>query len=104
MPKHKIENGVVTEIEIPSKWKNASNLWPLQALVGRKVLRCKDSDLGDLSSLKGMVLDYLDCRVTKVSDLSPLKHMKLTQLICSHTQVTDLSPLREMPLDCGDSY
>ncbi len=99
----KIEDSMVTEIKLSAS--NVTDISPLQALVGLKVLSFRGGGgLSDLSPLKDMKLTELDCPNTKVSDLSPLKDMKLTHLDCGSTKVTDLSPLKSMKLtflSCG---
>ena len=50
--------------------------------------------LADSGRLKSLNLGQ-----TQVSDLSSLKGMKLTLLYCDKTKVSDLSPLKEMPLE-----
>ncbi len=100
----KIENGVVTEICIVTD--NVTDVSPVRALAGLKVLNCRgtyvsgrsNGVLSDLSPLQGMKLAVLGLTHTHVSDLSPLQGMKLTSLNCSITQVSDISPLRGMQL------
>jgi hypothetical protein len=102
----KINKGVVTEVRFVTD--NVTDLSPVRALTGLKVLHCigsgKDKGkLSDLSPLEGMSLRELDCRMTQVSDLAPLKGLPLQALTCHVTQVSDLSPLKGMPLrklDC----
>ena len=79
----KIENGVVTEFGFVTD--KVSDISPVRALAGLKVLKCVGS-LGS-SSDKGIL-----------SDLSPLAGMPLTGLWFGGTQVSDLSPLEGMPL------
>ncbi len=97
----KIEKGVVTEIKFLSD--NVTDISPVRALAGLRVLSCVGSAVGssklsDLSPLQGMPLTKLMCSNTPISDLSPLRGMKLTHLYCTFTQVSDLSPLSGMPL------
>jgi serine/threonine protein kinase/Leucine-rich repeat (LRR) protein len=97
----KIDNGVVTSFGFGVD--NVTDISPVRALTGLKVLRCVGSDegkgkLSDLAPLQDMPLTLLDCSQTQLSDLSPLKGMKLTLLGCHHTQIRDLSPLEGMPL------
>ncbi len=120
--KPKIENGVVTDFSFLTD--SVTDISPVSALVGLKVLSCYGSgqgkgNLSDLSPLQGMKLTTLKCFNTQVSDLSPLqglpltnletgdtlvadlsplKGMKLTLLHCGNTQISDLSPLKGMPL------
>ena len=97
----KIVGGVVTELGFVTD--NVTDISPVRALVGLKVLGCDGSSpskskLSDLSPLHGMRLTTLYCSFTQVSDLSPLYGMPLTTLVCHFTQVSDLSPLHGMPL------
>ncbi|HEV3255341.1 MAG TPA: protein kinase [Gemmataceae bacterium] len=99
---HKIENGVVTDLEFLTD--NVTDISPVRALAGLKVLTCADhaqgkGRLSDLSPLKGMPLTMLNCNFNmQLANLSPLKDMKLTGLHCGGTLVSDLSPLRGMKL------
>ena len=105
----KIEDGVVTEFGFATD--TVTDISPVRALVGLKVLHCDGSltrrgILSDLSPLRGMKTTHLTCPFNPVSDLSPLQEMKLTKLVCSHTMVSDLSPLVGMPLTylgCGET-
>jgi Leucine-rich repeat (LRR) protein len=125
----KIENGMVTEFGYVAD--DVTDISPVRALPGLKVLRCvgrivgkgKLSDLSplqgiklkalncgtsnvsDLSPLQGMPLESLECIYTPISSLSPLQGMRLTYLNCAATEVTDLTPLKGMPLTdliCGN--
>jgi len=117
-----IEGGVVTALVFLAD--NVTDISPVRALVGLKLLTCGGSAAGqgklaDLSPLRGMTLTalhiwatqvtdlgplwgmpltHVDMWNTPVSDLTPLKAMKLTGLQCSSTRIADLSPLRGMPL------
>ncbi len=62
--KHKIEKGVVTELQLYTK--NVTDISPVRALQGLKVLTCGGGG-------------------PKFSDLSPLKGMHLTALTCNGT-------------------
>ncbi len=118
--KHKIEKGVVTELQFNTM--NVTDISPVRALAGLRVLTCGGSarTLSDLSPLKGMHLTALVCNASAVTDLSPLKGMpltdlgiwdtpvsdlsplngtKLTHLLCYRTRVADLSPLKGVPLE-----
>jgi len=121
---HKIENGVVTALTFPSDF--VTDLLPVRALGGLKVLNCSSggrSALSDMSPLKGLPLVELDCWNTQVRDLSPLhgmpletlnlystpvsnltplEGMKLVSMTCNSTRVTDLSPLKGMPITSFD--
>ncbi len=96
---HKIEGGVVTELNFGHA-KNVTDLSPVRALVGLKVLGCFGAPLSDLSPLKGMLLTSLDLRDSiQLRDLSPLKGMPLVKLELSRcAQVRDVTPLKGMPL------
>jgi hypothetical protein len=54
--------------------------------------------VSDLSALRGMPLKTLVLCKSRVTDLSPLAGMALTSLKVSETGVSDLSPLRGLPL------
>ncbi len=105
--------------------ENVTDISPVRALAGLKVLDCRGGLMGigklsDLSPLNGMQMTTLECSHTSVSDLSPLRDMplkvlwlgatqisdlsplagmRLTLLACDSTKVSDLSPLRGMPLN-----
>ena len=57
-----------------------------------------DTQVADLSPLKGMKLEILECDNSPVSDLSPLQGMPLAALQCDNTPVSDLSPMLGMSL------
>ena len=120
--KPKVENAVVTELQFFTD--HVTDISPVQALKGLRVLSCTGSDVGkgqlsDLSPLKGMKittfrccsnniadlspiedipLKFLDFGDTKVESLVPLRGMPLTNLLCWSTTVSDLSPLKGMLL------
>jgi len=110
---HKIENGVVTELQFLTD--RVTDISPVRALTGLRSLTVagsafppfytdRNGKLADLSPLRGMNLTFLSLRGTQVSDLSPLQGMALTSLECSRTKVFDLSPLKDMKLtglSCG---
>ncbi len=97
----KIENGVVTEFGILTN--KVSDVSPVRALAGLKVLFCPGSGSGttgkgklsDISPLSGMNLTKLNCRWTSVDDLSCLEGMPLVELIFYSTPISDLSPLED---------
>jgi serine/threonine protein kinase/Leucine-rich repeat (LRR) protein len=98
----KIEGGVVTEIGLGGP---VTDLSPLRALVGLKVLNYSEGPLSDLAPLKGMKLAALNLDRTLALDLSPLKGMPLTSLSHrgvhfdpGHRNIQDLTPLRGLPL------
>jgi hypothetical protein len=106
---HKIDNGVVTALEICTD--HVTDISPVRVLTGLKNLACNGSypgasDLSDLSPLQAMRLTTFSCLSTKVSDLSPLHGMPLKLLNCGHTRLTDISPLKGMSLEtlyCHDT-
>jgi hypothetical protein len=78
-----------------------TDLEPVRALTGLRVLRCGGSglyrgELFDLRPLRGMALTHLDCRESLVFDLTPLVDMPLVELKCDRTLVTDLTPLKRL--------
>ena len=97
---------MVTELGFVSN--DVTDISPVRALTGLKLLHCRGSDgragtLSDLSPLQGMTLTDLNCYGTQVADLSPLRGMELARLTCGYSKVSDLSPLEGMPLvylDC----
>ncbi len=94
---HTNERDVVTALKIVGK--DVTDVSPVRALVGLKVLSCTEGPLSDLSPLKGLPLTTLDLHSTHVQDLTPLKGMPLVSLdlwFCS--QVRDLEPLKGMKL------
>ncbi|MCE9603420.1 MAG: protein kinase [Planctomycetia bacterium] len=96
----RIQDGVVTDLMFLSD--NVSNIYPVRALSGLKVLNCSGnkpgSTLVDLTPLQGLPLTAVYCVGTGVSDLSPLRGMQLTLLSVSKTPVADLSVVQGMPL------
>jgi Leucine-rich repeat (LRR) protein len=96
----KIENGVVTQLAF--KTDDVSDISPVHALTGLKVLLCSMAEnpgkgsLADLSPLVGLKLMRLGIAGTEVSDLSPLAGMPIVEINCSVTRIADLSPLRGM--------
>ncbi len=103
----RIENGVITELKFFTD--NVTDITPVRALPGLRLLRCHGSGLGkgalsDLRPLTGMQLTNLQCGWTEIADLTPLVGMPLTNLVVLGARISDLSPLRGMPLEslrCG---
>lgn len=103
----RITGGVVTELTFLTD--NVSDLEPVRALTGLRVLRCGGSrdirgQLPDLTPLRGLPLTHLDCRNSMVADLAPLAGMPLQTLICQFTLLTDLTPIKDLKLtvlDCS---
>ena len=98
----RIENGVVSELGFVTD--AVTDISPVRALVGLKVLMCNGSQnhsgrLSDLSPLEGMKLENLGCFFTQVSDLSPLRRMPLKGLVIYYTNVSDVTPLEGLPLE-----
>ena len=101
----KIDHGMVTQIGFSTD--NVTDISPVPALAGLKVLACGGSGLSDLSPLRGMPLTELNLNgCNQLQDLSPLQGMPLTSLsldVQAHgCQVWDLSPLAAMPLTTLD--
>lgn len=98
--RHKIADGQVTELTLPSE--AIKDLSPVRALAGLRKLFCGDSRvkgvLSDLSPLRGMALTNLRCANTQVADLTPLKGMPLEYLSLVGNPVGDLQPLAGAPL------
>lgn len=94
---HKVENGVVTELEFSSL--QVRDISPVRALTGLTLLGCRGNNpsnrgkIADLSPLKGLALTTLRCNANEFSDLSPLGGMPLKVLICGGSRITDLRPL-----------
>jgi Leucine-rich repeat (LRR) protein len=104
-PRHKLaKDGVVMELDLSGG--KVTDITPVRALAGLRLFNCNNTQVADLSPLKGMPLTELNCNDTQVSDLSPLENMKLTILRCEKTGVSDLSPLKAMKLtelNCNDT-
>jgi serine/threonine protein kinase/Leucine-rich repeat (LRR) protein len=104
-----VEDGVVPPLDFFTD--DVTDLAPLRALRGLKVLTCRGSGegkgkLADLSPLAGLKLAKFDASFNRIADLSPLQGMPLEELLISCNQVTDLTPLRGMKLDnlgCGNN-
>ncbi|MDB5313420.1 MAG: Serine/threonine-protein kinase pkn3 [Gemmataceae bacterium] len=98
--KHRAAGTTVVEFEFPAEM--VTDISPLAALTGLKILSCTGGPAGrglaDIGPLRGLKLESLDLYRTSVVDLSPLKGMPLRWLGLHDTPVTDLSPLKGMPL------
>jgi hypothetical protein len=107
----KIESNTVTELTFPSA--AVSDISPLRALTGLRVLNCEQplasgrkGAVADLLPLRGLQLTKLNCNNTRVNDLAALAGMPLVELRCLSTEVQHLLPLRGAPLkvfDCRDT-
>ncbi|MBI3863280.1 MAG: protein kinase [Planctomycetia bacterium] len=100
--KHEIVAGTVIQLDF--RTDHVTDISPVRALVGLKVLICSGSKAGagqlaDLSPLRGMALATVFCNDTQVADLSPLIGMPLTSLQCQRTSVSDLLPLTGLSLE-----
>jgi hypothetical protein len=98
---HKVNDGTVTELRCVTD--NMTDMSPVRALTGLRVLDCSGSaggkgSLASLWPLASMKLTLLSCHNTRVSDLTPLVGMKLPHLVCYNTNVSTLVPLKGMPL------
>ncbi len=96
----KIESGVVTEFGFITD--KVSDISPVRALVGLKVLKCVGGGpdkgrLSDLSPLTGMALTGLWFGSTQVSDVSPLQGMQLTMIAFTPKNITKgIEVIRQM--------
>jgi hypothetical protein len=61
-----------------------------------RVLRFSQTQVSDLSPLRGMKLGMLFCHQAKVTDLSVLKGMPLQTLVCDFKLERDAEILRSM--------
>jgi hypothetical protein len=99
---HKIENGVVVELEFVTD--DLTDISAIRVFADLTVLKCAGSSDGtgkvsDLTPLTGMPLTGLNCRCNPtLADLTPLKGMPLSGLSCDKTAVSDLTPLKGMKL------
>lgn len=82
---------------------NVSDLTPLK---GKPLTRLMIgySYVNDLRPLEGMKLEYLDAHVSHFTSLKPLAGMPLTTLMLNGTKVDDLSPLKGMKLKVLNVY
>ena len=99
--KRRIDHNVVVELCFITD--HVTDISPVRALPGLKVLVCSGSDRGkgqlaDLSPLANLKLTQLYCGLNRVSSLAPLRNLKLIEFGCDHTLVSDLEPLKNMPL------
>jgi len=92
----KIEGGKVTELSLGAP--QITDISPVRALTGLKVLKLTGCRIGEISPLKGLGLSFLAIDQNSVNDISPLKGMPLVELYMHHTKIGDLRPLRGMPL------
>ncbi len=96
--KPRIENGVVTEFGLQTE--KVTDISPIRALEGLKVLKCigsSKSRLSDLSPLSDLPLSGLWFNGTAVSDASPLRGMNLTSIAFTPTNITTgLDAIRQM--------
>ncbi|MEI8018275.1 MAG: family 16 glycoside hydrolase [Schlesneria sp.] len=105
-----IVDGVVTELKVFTD--RLSDLSPLRALTGLKVLVCRGSSnvgsranggLFDLSPLNGMHLVRIECSQNpSLADITPLVGMPLREIVCPGTNVSNLTPLIGMTLRVAD--
>ena len=82
---------------------NVSDLTPLK---GKPITRLMIgySYVNDLRPLEGMKLEYLDAHASHITSLKPLAGMPLTTLMLYGTKVDDLSPLKGMKLKVLNLY
>lgn len=71
----------------------------LSFLIGSQVglLELNESEIDDLTPLRGLPLQYLSCATTNVADITPLRNMPLNILDITGTLVEDLTPLKTVP-------
>jgi hypothetical protein len=84
---HKVEGGIVTELSLSGG--KLMDIAPVRALTGLRLFNCDNTQVYELSPLKGMKLTHLNCSGTQVSDLSPLKGMPLKHLNCDFNAKRD---------------
>lgn len=65
---------------------------------GTYLVDLSESDLADLTPLKGLPISALDLHKTAVTDLSPLRGLPLRSLVLCRSKVSDLGPLEGMHL------
>ena len=81
---------------------NVTDISPVRALTGLKLLKCNGSGpgkgrLADLSPLAGMPLTGLWIDSTQVSDLTPLAGMNLTVIACTPKNISQgMDVIRQM--------
>jgi serine/threonine protein kinase len=75
-----------------------SDLSPISSMQTLKALGLDWCQVRDLSSLRGLTLNWLSLSVTGVTDLAPLQGMRLEVLHIDKTPVSDLKPLKGMLL------
>jgi serine/threonine protein kinase len=101
-----VENGIVRGIGFSTD--HVSDISPVRALSGLRLLGCAgriEGNLSDLRPLQGMQLISLDIQGNQIEDLAPLAGMRLDNLRCFGNPCTSygkpiksLSPLKGMPL------
>ena len=95
----KIENGVVTELQLVTD--NVNDISPLAALTGLKTLFISGTAAGkghvrDLTPLQGIKLTNFDCSWNSIYRLSPLKETPLKTLFCDFQRERDEELLRSI--------
>ena len=83
--------------------KQIADFAPLGGFRSLTVLDLGNTEIEDLTSLRGLSLDDLDLKDTRIFDLATLRGMKLKRLSLRNTRVADLSPLAGMPLTFIDA-
>lgn len=101
-----VENGIVRGIGFYTD--HVSDISPVLALSGLRLLGCagrNEGNLSDLRPLQGMQLVSLDIQGNQIEDLAPLAGMRLNDLHCfgnPHQSygkpIKSLAPLKGMPL------
>jgi hypothetical protein len=76
-----------------------SDLSPLKDMATIEELMMRNTEIKEISALKGLKLKRVDIGGTRVFDLRPLSGMSLEYLDITDTQVKDISMLKDMPID-----
>lgn len=92
----KISEGQVMALQLTET--NISDLSPLKGMQIQE-LDLRGLSVSDLSALKDLPLRTVYLEDTNVENLYPLKGMQLVLLYLNNTKVRDLSPLAGMPLE-----
>lgn len=78
--------------------RSLKELKPLEGMRSLRLLSLGNTDVQDISALRGLPLSTLRLANTRVTDLSPLVGMPLDQeLDLSFTAIADINPLRGIP-------
>jgi hypothetical protein len=89
--KARLQEAGITNFHFQNRFADYGETW--------LCLNFTDSNLKDLSLLKGLDFNYLNLDGTSIHDLTPVEGMNLLGLYIRHSRVTDLTPLQGMPLE-----